>query len=387
MLAIVNGRVYPIAGPPIDDGTVLIRDGRIEEVGSDVAIPPGTEILDAGGGCVLPGFIDAGSAAGLYEDGNGPVGHGANESTDPITPHLRALDGLWPDDLGLEDCRACGITTVLVNPGYHNVIGGQSCLIKTRCATAVDDLVLKAPAAMRCSLSPLPLLFWFWRGKRTTGDRSQDVALFEAALQAATEYREKKRRDEEAETDIRAEALLPVLEGEIPVITGAIRNHDIANAIELAEKWGFRLIIESPAEAPLALEDIKRSGAAVVLGPLTINRRGDARLHTLRTAALLHQAGVPFAFSSDHPTTAQKFYGIQPALAVREGLPEEAALHAMTLGAARLLGVDRRLGSLEPGKEADVVIMSGHPFDTLSQVQVVLIDGREVYRREEERAQ
>ncbi len=375
MLAIKGGKVHTATGGVIENGTILIDRGKIIDVGAGVSVPAKTETIDARGKYVLPGLVDPGTRLGIREEGNGPIGWDDDEATNPVTPHLRASDATWPEDLGFSDALAAGVTTVGITPGTTNVFAGQTFAAKTHGRT-VRAMTLRDPAGMLIALTGTPRGGAPWNQPTTPPrDRPQDVAIFQAELQRAREYTAKAEREPNPKT----EAVAALLRREFPAVVHCVYNHDITNAIELAKAWGLDLVLAHAYEAHLVVDEIKRAGVPVITGPIMINRRGDAKNLTLRLPAILAAAGVKLALTTDHPVVPIRYLMAQVATAVREGLAEDDAIRAITINPAEILGVADRVGSLEPGKDADIAIYTGHPFDTQTKTDRVLVNGRVVY--------
>ena len=380
-LAIVGGRVVPVAGPPFEDGVVLVADGRIEAAGRDVRVPEAAERVDAAGKVVLPGLVDAHTHLGVHEEAEGWAGQDTNEMTDPVTPHVRAVDAINPADLGFADAVAGGVLTVNVNPGSGNPIAGQAAAIRSAGRT-VDEMLLRAPSGLKSALGENP--------KRVYGDRKQlpstrlgTAAVIRDALVKARNYLDKLDRGDDGEPperDLRWEALGLVLTGEIPWRQHCHRADDIATALRLADEFGYRLVIDHGTEAVLLADRLAERGVPVLIGPLLTSRsKVELRNRSLTNPGRLAAAGVEQGIITDHPVVPIHLLHVQAALAVREGLDPAAALRAVTLTPARVLGLDDRLGSLEPGKDATLCVWSGDPLDARSRVETAWIEGRQVF--------
>jgi imidazolonepropionase-like amidohydrolase len=378
-LAIVGGRVVPIEGTPFSDGAILLEGGTIRALGRDVRVPDGAERVDATGKVVLPGLVDAHVHLGVHEEGEGWAGQDTNEMTDPVTAHVRALDAINPADLGFQDAVAGGVLTVNVNPGSGNPIGGQT--VAVRCTgQTVDEMVLRSPSGMKSALGENP--------KRVFGDRKEfpstrlgTAAVIRDAFVKAANYLAKHEHanDEPVERDLRWEALGMVLRREIPWRQHCHRADDIATAMRLADEFGYRLVIDHGTEAALLADRIAERGVPVLIGPLLTSRsKVELRNRSLANPGRLAAAGVELGIITDHPVVPIQLLHLQAALAVREGLDPAAALRAVTLTPARVIGVDDRLGSLEPGKAATLCVWSGDPLDVRSRVEAAWIDGRPV---------
>jgi imidazolonepropionase-like amidohydrolase len=379
MLAIVGGEVIPIEGTPFRGGVILVEDGAIRALGTDVRVPDGAERVDATGKVVLPGLVDAHTHLGVHEEAEGWAGEDTNEMTDPVTPHVRALDGINPADLGFRDAIGGGVLTVNVNPGSGNPIGGQT--VALRCAGAtVDEMVLRAPSGVKSALGENP--------KRVYGDRKEfpstrlgtAAAIRDAFVKTGNYLAKRDRGDgEPVDRDLRWETLAMVLRREIPWRQHCHRADDIATALRLADEFGYRLVIDHGTEAAPLADRIAGRGVPVLIGPLLTSRsKVELRNRSLANPGRLAAAGVELGIITDHPVVPIQLLHVQAALAVKEGLDPAAALRAVTLVPARVMGVDDRVGSLLAGKAATLCIWSGDPLDVRSRVEAAWIEGRRV---------
>lgn len=341
------------------------------------------ETLDARGGHILPGFVDAHCHLGMFGDAMGFEGDDGNEATDPCTPHLRAIDGVNPMDRCFRDARLAGVTTVLTGPGSANPISGQFVAMKTA-GRWLDDMVIKAPAAMKLALGENPKLTYHERHEGPI-TRMATAAVIRENLAKAVEYRDKLERaaadpdEEKPEFDAKLEALLPVVRRELPVHIHAHRADDIATGIRICKEFGLEYVIVHGTEGHLIANELAREGARVITGPCLGDRsKPELANMSLETPVLLAMAGVKIAICTDHPETPVQYLPLCAAMAVKGGLPADAALAAITIWAAEIGGVAHRVGSLTPGKDGDVVVMSGHPLNWLSRVSAVVVDGRRV---------
>jgi imidazolonepropionase-like amidohydrolase len=383
-LAIVGGYVVPIDADPIEGGTVLVEDGRIAALGADVAVPEGAEVVDATGSWVVPGFLEAHGHVGVHEEGEGWAGQDTNEMTDPVTAHVRALDAIYPGDLGFREAIAGGVLAVNVNPGSGNPIGGQTVAIKCWGRT-VDEMVLRQPSGMKSALGENP--------KRVYGDKRQTpstrlgtAAVIREAFVQAQNYQAKvaaAEEDKPVDRDLKLEALAMVLRREIPWRQHCHRADDIATAIRISREFGYELVIDHGTEAHLLADLIAEAGIPVIVGPLLVSRsKVETRNRSTANAGKLVAAGVTIALTTDHPVVPINFLVHQATFSVKEGLAPAEAMRALTINPARIMGVDDRLGSLAVGKDADFCVWSGDPLDVLSRVQRAYQDGREIYRHE-----
>ncbi|HEX2323454.1 MAG TPA: amidohydrolase [Streptosporangiaceae bacterium] len=385
-VAIVGGRVVPITGQEIEQGTVLIENGRISAVGASVTVPDDAQVVDAEGGWVLPGFIDAHAHVGVSEEAEGWAGQDTNEMTEPVTAQVRAIDAINPADLGFRDAIMGGVLAVNVNPGSGNPIGGQTVALKCWGRT-VDQMVLRQPSGMKSALGENPKRV-YGEQKKTPSTRLGTAAVIRGALVAAANYLERidaEQRKPEAERkpverDLKLEALGLVLRKKIPWRQHCHRADDIATAIRIADEFGYNLVIDHGTEAHLLADLIAARGTPVIIGPLFTSRsKVELRNRSLANPGRLASAGVTIAITTDHPVVPINFLVHQASLAVKDGLDRENALRALTINPARIAGIDARLGSIEPGKDADLVIWSGDPLDVLSRAVRVFIDGAEIY--------
>jgi imidazolonepropionase-like amidohydrolase len=389
-LAIVGGRVVPIDGDPIDGGTVLVNDGRIEAVGdATLAVPADATVISAAGQWVLPGFIDAHTHLGVYEEGEGWAGDDMNEATDPNTAQVRAIDAINPRELGFRDAIAGGVLAVNVNPGSGNPIGGQTVAVKCWGRT-VDSMALRQPSGLKSALGENPKRVYGER-KLTPLTRLGTAAVIRDAFTKARNYITKHDSPEPGrpvERDLKLEALAAVLRREIPWRQHSHRADDIATAVRIADEFGYRLVIDHGTEAHLLADLLAAKDIPVIIGPLLSARvKVELRNLSLANPGRLAAAGVTIALTTDHPFVPIHFLVHQATLSVKEGLDRDVALRSITVNPARILGIDDRLGSLTPGKDADLCLWSGDPLDVMSRVVRAYVDGREIYRYDHERRQ
>ena len=385
-VAIVGGRVVPIEGEPIEGGTVLIEDGKITAVGAGLAVPEGARVIGAAGSWVLPGFVEAHGHVGVHEEAEGWAGQDTNEMTDPVTAQVRALDAINPADLGFRDAVSGGVLAVNVNPGSGNPIGGQTVALKSWGRT-VDEMLLRQPSGLKSALGENPKRVYGERQK-TPSTRLGTAAVIRSAFVDASNYLRKideEQRKPEAERkgvdrDLKLEALGMVLRREIPWRQHCHRADDIATAIRIADEFGYNLVIDHGTEAHLLADILADRGTPVIIGPLFTSRsKVELRNRSLANPGKLARAGVTIAITTDHPVVPIHFLCHQASLAVKEGLDHDTALRALTINPARITGIADRVGSIEPGKDADLVIWSGDPLDVLSRVQRALLNGTEIY--------
>ena len=380
MLAITNVRILTVTQGTIDGGTVLIDGNKIEAVGRGVAVPQGAKVIDGTDKVLTPGLIDAHSHAGLDEEGFGFEGWDYNEATDPATPWLRAIDGINPVEMGLRDAAANGITTVCVVPGSANVLGGEGIVIHTY-GSIVDEMVVSRDAGLKVAFGENPKRVYQGQKKMPT-TRMGTAAILRENLVRAMNYMTKMEKnqkdpDKPLERDLRMEALVRVLRREIPLRAHAHRADDIMTALRIADEFQVRVVIEHATEGHKIAQQLSTRGVPAVVGP-TLSSRSKVELQELsfNTPAILTKAGVKVAFTLDHPVIPVKYLPVVAALAVKAGLPEAEAWKAMTINPAEILGLSQKIGSIEAGKEADLVLWSGDPLDIRSQAEVTIIAGQ-----------
>ena len=381
-MLIINGIIHTMEAGTISGGFVLTQGGRIAQVGPMSALPEGADaagLVDARGGHVLPGFIDAHCHVGLY--GSAPQEDDLNEASAPCTPELRALDGVNPMNPYFQEARRAGVTCVHTGPGSANPIAGQSILLKTA-GTVVDQMVVRSPAAMKFALGENPKGIHKSHGPVT---RMASAALIREKLTQALNYELKcaqAQADNETdgpEFDARLDALRLAVTGRLPAHFHAHRADDIATAVRISKEFGLDCVIVHGTEGHLIADFLAKEGVPVITGPFLMDRcKPELSALTMENTALLAQAGVQTAICTDHPETPVNLLSLCAAMAARAGMDEEDALAAITINAANILGVGDRLGSLAPGKDADIVVTDGHPFHWRTKVTHVFIDGREV---------
>lgn len=378
MKAIVKARINPVTAPIIENGSILIKGKKIIALGSNITIPTSAEIISARGKTIIPGLIDAHTHLGIDEEGLGWEGEDYNEIAEPITPQLRAIDGINPADIGLASARKHGITTVMVAPGSANVLGGEAAAIKTK-GTVVDQMIVKSPVGIKAAFGENPKNVY---GKldKSPITRMGIAALLREALIEAEDYRNQKaaklKAGETIYRELKNESLLKILNKEIPLKAHAHRADDIMTAIRIAREFNLDLTIEHCTEGHLIADQIAAAGFAAAVGPsLTGKSKVELKQQDFKTAAALAAAGVKIALVSDHPVTPVKNILFYAMLAVKAGLSKQEALKAVTINPAEILGVENRVGSLAVGKDADLLIFNGDPLTFASNLESVMIDG------------
>lgn len=382
LYAITNAHVVPIDGSPFD-GTVIVRDGRIEAAGTGISIPEGATEIDAHGQWLLPGLVDAHTHVGIWEEGENWAGNDTNEVTDPVTASVRALDAINPDDIGFTDALSGGVTCVNVLPGSANVIGGLAIAISTR-GRVVDEMVLKHPSGLKAALGENPKRFYGDKGKAPS-TRLGIAQMFRDMMFKTREYMDKKDAGDTVAHNMHYEHLAMVLRGDIPLRQHAHRADDIVTAHRMSEEFGYDLIIEHGTEGHHIADKIAQWGIPVLYGPLMTNRsKTEVRRQSMAAPHIYHEAGVDVGIITDHPIVPIEYLITQVAFAVREGLSEADALKMVTTMPARILGLGDELGSITAGKRADLALWSGNPLDISSRVTDVWVAGEHAYTYDEQ---
>jgi len=386
MLAIKSKKIHTITDGVVD-GTILIDEGKIKVVGPDVKVPEGVKTLKVR--VVTPGLVEAHCHIGIWEETIGWAGSDGNEMTDPATPHVRALDGIKAnaDEGGLAAALEEGVTTAQVLPGSANVIGGYGVVIKTAPKTTTDEMVIRSPSGMKIAFGENPRRVYGVEQKKMPSTRMGVAGVLRDWLQKTKNYLEKKERfkddpEKQPERDIRLEALAPVLRKEIPFRAHAHRADDAATAIRICEEFDVEMSWEHATEGHRIADYIAKKDVPAVWGPsLTARSKWEMRELSYDTPRIMHEAGVKFAIQTDAVGSTIRFLPLSAAYSVKYGLPYDYALKAITIVPAEILGVADRVGSIEPGKDADLRLLSGDPLDVMTKVQKVIIDGELVYPR------
>ncbi len=408
---IINGRIHTMGKQGIiTHGAVHVENGKITWVGTmgewqekrrDKTCgesPEGSEtghdgaepVLDAAGGWVLPGIIEAHCHMGITEEKKGMEGDDCNETVNPITPWLRAIDAINSMDAAFDDAVRAGITAAMIGPGSSNVVGGQFALVKTR-GRRIDDIVVKAPAAMKVAFGENPKVNYSGQGK-SPSTRMAIAGMLRRELFEACGYRRQKEqalaRGEDFQEDFTRECWLPVLRREIPLKAHVHRVDDIFTAIRIAREFDLDMTLDHCSEGHLIAEELAKEGFPAIVGPdLTSRNKIEVQNVAFKTAGVLARAGVKVAITTDHPVSQIQSLPLCAGLAVKSGLPMEEGLKAITVNAAQICGVGDRLGSLEPGKDADIAIFSGNPMEVFTKTLYTIIDGQVIYAMDQTSAE
>lgn len=383
-LAIVHGRVLTMAEKGkqvVEQGTVLVNDGKIEKIlEKEDHIPAEYRFIDAKGCFVLPGFVEAHCHMGITEEKKGMEGDDCNESVNPVTPSLRAIDAINPMDDAFHNAVRAGITAAMIGPGSSNVVGGQFVVLNNE-GRCIDDMILRFPAALKVAFGENPKVNYSGMGK-SPSTRMAIADMLRKELLDAKQYLKNHKKNEDRK--LQYEAYRAVFDKKIPLKAHVHRADDILTAIRIAKEFDLDMTLDHCSEGHLIVDEIKNAGFPAIVGPdLASRNKIEVQNMAFKTAGVLSKAGVLTAITTDHPVSIIQTLPLCAALAAKEGMEMEEALKAITINAAKICRVDDRIGSLEPGKQADIVIFDRHPFDIFAKTMCVLIKGRLVHRAPE----
>ena len=377
MLLIKNGLLYTMEEEYPIRADILLNNGKIERIAKRIKIEESMEILDASECRVFPGFIDAHSHIGISEEKKTVQMDSSNEGTNPITPCMRAIDAINPMDSAFHNAIAAGITGVMVGPGSANPIGGQFAFIKTD-GRRIDDMIVMAPAAIKIAFGENPMTNYGMNGN-IPSTRMGIASLIREELTAARQYFEGTGKG-----DFTLECYRELFEGKIPLKAHVHRADDIFTAMRIAEEFGLKLTLDHCTEGHLIAGEIAKSGYPAIVGPSLASRSKDEVSQSdFKTAGILQKAGVTVALTTDHPVSRIQYLPLCAGLAAKEGMGEWGALRSITIDAARICGVDNRLGSLKEGKDGDIVLYDGNPLQIASSVKTTIINGKIVWKSED----
>ena len=374
MLLIQNGTLHTMEEDKPIKADMLIRDGKIAKIGQGIQPEKDVEIINAEGLHVYPGFIDAHSHIGIAEEQTTAQTDYSNEGTNPVTPFIRAIDGINPMDSAFHNALATGVTGVMVGPGSSNPIGGQFAFIKTygRC---VEEMVVLAPAAIKIALGENPMSTYGLSGTMPA-TRMGIASVIREELFRAHQY----LQNGDEQKDYRLECYRELFAGKIPLKAHVHRTDDIFTAIRIAKEFGLELTLDHCTEGHLIAQEIAESGFPAIVGPSLASRtKEEVAYSDFKTPGILHKAGVSVALTTDHPVSRIQYLPLCAALAAKEGLGEQEALRAITIDAAKICRVSNRLGSLKEGKDADLTIFDGNPLEISSSVRMTIINGKVVW--------
>ncbi len=389
MLVIIHGNIKTMEGRDYADGYIQIEHGKITAIGDmkecsqeKLRSDEHVQMIDARGNLVMPGIMEAHCHMGITEEKKGMEGDDCNENVDPVTPYLRAIDAINPMDDAFHDAIKAGITSAMIGPGSSNVVGGQFAVLKTH-GRCIDQMIVKAPAAMKVAFGENPKVNYSGQGT-SPATRMSIAAKLREELERAREYERKVNENPETTPDFRYECWLPVLSGEIPLKAHAHRADDILTAIRVAKEFGLKMTLDHCSEGHLIIDEIRESGFPAIVGPDMASRNKiEVRNMAFKTAGLLSENGILTAVTTDHPVSKIQFLPICAGLAVKEGMSAEDGFRSITINAARICGVDDRVGSLAVGKDGDIAIFNGNPMEVFTKTLCTIIEGKIVYYDEE----
>ncbi|RLI69363.1 amidohydrolase [Candidatus Heimdallarchaeota archaeon] len=415
MKAILCKKIIPVTHKPIDNGFILIDDdGKIKDIGTTSNFSPDVEIIDAREWIAFPGIIDPHCHASIFEEEVGLGLGDGNESTNPITPHVRVLDAINPDDRGLRRAIAGGITTLCVAPGSSNVVGGQMTTIKAY-GKIVDEMIVQENAGMKCAFGENPKRLYGSQNV-TPSTRMGNLGLFRQLMIETQNYLEKwaayRKKLKDYKTDLKSyqqkmkegkeenvqkpkeptkpeinikyEAMLPIFKRQVPLRAHAHQANDIITAVRLAKEFNVRICIDHCSEGHYITDFLVKEQVPAIVGPtMSFKSKIETRKKTWKTLGILYKAGVLVALTSDHPVTHCQYQFIYAILAHREGLSRQGAYEVLSINGAKILGLEQRIGSLEAGKDADILLLNGDPLDARTKVMRVYINGQKAFDLED----
>ena len=383
MLFIKNGYIKTMVGDDIPNGNVLIGDdGKIIAVGADINAPEGAQVIDAEGRLVTPGCVEAHCHIGLHNEAVGWEGRDYNEIVDPLTPHMRAIDSINPQDEAFGEAIAGGVTSACTGPGSANVVGGTFAAIKL-VGKRVDNMIIKNPVAMKCAFGENPKRCYGQSGKKSPMTRMATAALLRELLFKTRRYMENQQGEKQPAFDMKLEAMIPVLKGEIPLKAHAHRADDILTAIRIAKEFGVKMTLDHCTDGSIIADELAKEGYPAFVGPsLGSKSKIELANKTFTTPRDLVDAGVEVSIITDAPVIPLKYLPMCAGLAVDAGLDYEVAWRAITITPAKATGIGDRVGSLEVGKDGDVVIWTADPLTTVgASAYTTIVDGKVVYSK------
>ena len=385
MLLIINGSVKTMAGQEYANGSVLIGDdGKIAAVGEGLEAPASATVIDAQGRLVTPGCVEAHCHIGLDNEAVGWEGRDYNEIVEPITPQLRAIDSIYPQDEAFAHAIRGGVTTACTGPGSANVIGGTFTVIKL-VGNRVDNMIVKDPIAMKCAFGENPKRCYGQGSKKSPMTRMAVAALLRETLFKTRRYMEDKAAGKNPPFDMKLEAMEPVLRGKIPLKCHAHRADDILTAIRVAKEFGVKMTMDHCTDGEVIADELAKEGFPAFVGPsLGGKSKVELQNKSFTTPGVLSKAGVKVSIITDAPVIPLQNLPMCAGLAANAGLPMEEAWKAITINPAESLGIADRVGSLEVGKDGDVVIWTADPLTTIGgEAYITVVDGKVVYSAEE----
>ena len=381
MLLITNAHIKTMAGIELENGCILIDEsGKIAQIADRIDAPAGAKVINAEGRLTTPGCVEAHCHIGLDNAGLRWEGADYNESTDPVTPHMRAIDSIYPQDEYFACAVRGGVTTACTGPGSANVVGGTFAVIKLY-GNRVDDMIVKEPAAMKCALGENPKNC-YGQNKKSPKTRMASAALLRETLFKAQAYCLEKDAGKDPKFDMKLEAMLPVIKKQIPLKCHAHRADDILTAIRIAKEFDVLLTLDHCTDGACIADILAAEGYPVIAGPaLTSKSKPELASKHFKTPGILYKAGIQLCITTDAPVTTLEYLPLCAGMAASEGLPMDAAWEAITITPAKVLGVADRVGSLEVGKDADIVIWTADPLTTIGgRSHITIINGKIAYQ-------
>ncbi len=384
MRCIRKGIVYTITHGILKDSDILIENGKIKEIGSNLVVPKDCEIIDASGLRIYPGMIDTHTHLGLDEWGNWDEINELNEIGDPTTPQFSAVDGIYHQDKAIEEAASAGITSIIVHPGSIQLFSGQSCALKTKHSKCLKEMLISSNIGIKGGYGGTPKRFYKSIGGLPTTRMGEAYVLRQTLADACAylehNYVRENREWDEAE---KMYALKPLLEGKIPWRVHVYKLYDIMTCIRIAKEFGIKMVLEHGGESPEIAEFLAENNIPVTVGPSGFigSKKPETFYSVLDNIEKYIDAGTLFGFQSDHPIIHTASLPRAVGTLVKKGLNEEKALEAMTLSGAKIIGCENRIGSIDVGKDADIVIATGSVFDPMTKICEVLIDGETVYSK------
>lgn len=375
-----NGVLYDVDKEKYDKKDIFISRGKIAEISDNIQKKAEAEdIIDLQEKLVFPGFIDCHTHLGIIEEGTGKIGMDNNETSGPITPELNSIDAINPFDMAFQDAVKTGITCVMSGPGSNNVVGGRNVVIKT-CGSIIDRMIVKNPAGFKIALGENPISTYGIKGKCPV-TRMGIAALIRELFMRTEDYINRKENGKLEERDIRLEAVIPVIKGEIPLRAHAHRADDIVTAIRLAEEFHIsKLVIEHGTEAHLVKDYLKEKKVPVVFGPiLTPRTKMELKARRYDSIIELVDCGIKTALMTDHPYNSIDRLRTVATIVLAEGLSYKETIKAMTVNPAEILECEGRIGQLKPGYDADIVVYERDPLEVNSKVLMTMINGEIVF--------
>lgn len=383
MLLIKNGRIFTMNKNDdiIENGCILIEDGKIKRIDKDIKVCENVEVIDATGKNIYPGFVEAHSHLGLSEDSIGALGRDHNETSDPITPHLRAIDGMYPQDVTIEEAYSNGVTTAVICPGSANIVGGKCSAIKLY-GNRIDNMILKEDVAMKVAFGENPKVHYGNKGK-APATRMGIAGMLRETLLKTIEYRDTKK-EKKIPLNMKYEAMIPVVNGEMPIKVHAHREDDIFTAIRIAKEFNLKMTMDHCTSGLNIADDLAKENYPAIVGP-SLGHRGKFELKSksYKGPNVLFNAGIKIAITTDSPVVPLQYLPLCAGLAAAEGLCEYEALKAITINPAEIIGIDDRVGSLEIGKDADIIITEKDPIVFINfGLETTIIDGKVIFQKQ-----